>query len=98
MAAPAVAPIAAGPGAVEEAAHGLKAPCDGPLRGRERGLAAPTASSIGRPRAAASRLRRDLRADDRDLGDRLQRPPRRFDPGRLGGGARPVALEARGCA
>ena len=36
------------------------------------------------------------RADDRDLGDRLQRPPRRLVSGRLGGDARPVALEARG--
>ena len=44
----------------------------------------------------ASRPRRDLRADDRDLGDWLQRPLRRVDPGRLGGDARPVALEARG--
>ena len=42
-----------------------------------------------------SRLRRDLRADDRDLGDGLQRPLRRLDPGRLGGEARPVALESR---
>jgi hypothetical protein len=52
---------------------------------------------IPRVRAAAlSRLRRDRRADDRDLGDRLQRPLRRLGAGRFGGDARPVTLEAAG--
>jgi hypothetical protein len=42
------------------------------------------------------RLRCDLWADDRDLGDRLQCPPWRLDPAGGGGDARPVALAARG--
>src|SRR5829696_10091759 len=48
------------------------------------------------PVASASRLRPDRGPDGDDRGDRLQRPLRRLDPGRLGGGARPVALEPRG--
>jgi hypothetical protein len=62
------------------------------------GLATSTASRIERPRAAVSRVRRDLRADDLDLGDRLQRPLRRLDPSPLGRDARPVALKPRGSA
>src|SRR5215211_8452285 len=70
----------------------------GPPEATSRAFAEPSRwPPVYRARTrAASRLRRDLWADDRDLGDRLQRPLRRLDPGRLGGDASPVALEARG--
>src|SRR5215216_5635801 len=70
----------------------------GPPEATSRAFAEPSRwPPVYRARTrAASRLRRDWRADDRDLGDRLQRPLRRLDPGRLGGDVRPVALEARG--
>src|SRR5215216_2093698 len=70
----------------------------GPPEATSRAFAEPSRwPPVYRARTrAASRLRRDWRADDRDLGDRLQRPLRRLDPGRVGGDARPVALEARG--
>src|SRR3954463_14165660 len=67
-------------------------------RSRSCGLGRPVfpPAPPGTGRYGSSRLRGDWRADDRDLGDRKQRPLRGLDAGRLGARPRPVALEARG--